>query len=77
MSSTDRLELLRERNRDLLNRLKQQREQLSGCGLSRKREREDEAEEGRDPTETLTLTDGDCGLARAALAKPTVRFAGK
>ncbi|XP_044022315.1 migration and invasion-inhibitory protein isoform X2 [Siniperca chuatsi] len=80
MSSTDRLDVLRGRNKDLLNQLKQQREKLerlTGCSHSRKREREDEdeAEERRDPAEVLTLTDGDRGAARAALAKPTVRFA--
>ncbi|XP_070693332.1 migration and invasion-inhibitory protein [Pempheris klunzingeri] len=72
MSSADRLDVLRERNKDLLKQLKQQREKverLSGCIQSRKREREDEAEEVR------TLTDGDRGHARAALAKPTVKFA--
>ncbi|XP_070759641.1 migration and invasion-inhibitory protein [Enoplosus armatus] len=78
MLSTDRLDVLRERNKDLLNQLKQQQEKLErlgGCSHSRKREREDEAEERRDPAEILTLTDGDRGAARAALAKPTVRFA--
>ena len=79
MSSTDRLDVLRERNKELLNQLKQQREKLerlSGCSQSRKREREDEAEERRDPAEILTLNEKDRRPARAALAKPTVRFAG-
>ncbi|XP_029287727.1 migration and invasion inhibitory protein [Cottoperca gobio] len=78
MSSMDRIYVLRDRNKDLLNQLKQQREKLerfSGCSQSRKREREDEAEQKRDPAEIRTLTDGDRGSARAALAKPTVRFA--
>nr|XP_046239317.1 migration and invasion-inhibitory protein isoform X2 [Scatophagus argus] len=79
MSTTDPLDILRERNKDLLYQLKQQREKLdllSGCSQSRKREREGEAEERRDPEEILTLADEDSGLhARAALAKPTVRFA--
>ncbi|XP_038551815.1 migration and invasion-inhibitory protein [Micropterus salmoides] len=78
MSSTDRLDVLRERNKNLLKQLKQQREKLEllgGCSPSRKREREDEAEVGRDPAEIRTLTDGDRGAAMAALAKPTVRFA--
>ncbi|XP_070815968.1 uncharacterized protein miip isoform X2 [Chaetodon trifascialis] len=78
MSATDRLDVLRKRNKDLLNQLKQQREKverLYGCGQSRKREREDEAEQKRDPADILILTDGDRGPARAALAKPTVRFA--
>ncbi|XP_044203995.1 migration and invasion-inhibitory protein isoform X2 [Thunnus albacares] len=39
------------------------------CSQSRKREREDEAKE------VLTLTNGDPGTVRAALAKSTVRFA--
>ncbi|XP_069546684.1 migration and invasion-inhibitory protein isoform X1 [Brachyistius frenatus] len=59
--STDRLDVLRERNKHLLSQLRQQRE------MSRKREREDE--------EMVTLTDGDRGPARAALSKPSVRFA--
>ncbi|XP_068567820.1 migration and invasion-inhibitory protein [Cebidichthys violaceus] len=96
MSSVDRVDVLRERNKDLLNQLKQQREKLErlgDCSQSRKREREDEAEERRvredeaeerreredeaeerrEPAEILT--DGDRGPARAALARPTVRFA--
>ncbi len=79
MSSTDRLDVLRERNKDLMNKLKQQREKLEQlCGFSkgRKREREGEAEEGGDRAEILTLTGGNRGTARAALAKPTLRFAG-
>lgn len=77
MSSTDRLDALRERNKDLLKQLKQQRQKLdrmSGCSQGRKREREGEAEESRE--EMVTRTDGDHGSARAALAKNTVRFAG-
>ncbi|KAI3369380.1 hypothetical protein L3Q82_007614 [Scortum barcoo] len=50
-------------------------ERLSGCSHGRKREREAGAEEDSDPAEVCTRTDGDRGLARAALAKPTVRFA--
>ena len=83
MSSSDRLDVLRERYKDLLKQLKQHREKLallSGCSQGRKREREEEEAEDRstDPAaaEVLTLTDGDRGPARAALAKPTVRFAG-
>ncbi|KAM8757317.1 migration and invasion inhibitory protein [Acanthopagrus schlegelii] len=78
MWPTERLDVLRERNRDLLNRLEQQREELerpSCLGHSRKREREDEAEERRDSAEILTVTDGESGFARAALARPTMRFA--
>ncbi|GAA6231975.1 migration and invasion-inhibitory protein isoform X1 [Lates japonicus] len=76
MSSTDRLDALRERNKDLLKQLKQQRQKLgrmSGCSQGRKREREGEAEERRE--EMVTRTNGDHGSARAALAKNTVRFA--
>lgn len=79
MWSTEQLDVLRERNKDLLNRLKQQREELerpSCFGHSRKREREDEAEERRDSAEILTVTDGESGFARAALARPSVRFTG-
>ncbi|KAK5872645.1 hypothetical protein PBY51_013327 [Eleginops maclovinus] len=75
---SDRVDILRELNKHLLNQLKQQREnleRLSGCSQSRKREREDEAGERRDPEETQTLTQGDQGSARAALSKPSVRFA--
>ncbi|XP_039654983.1 migration and invasion-inhibitory protein isoform X2 [Perca fluviatilis] len=78
MSSTDRMDILRERNRVLLNQLMQQREKLerlSGCSQSLKREGEDEAEARRDRAEILTLTGGDRGSARAALSKPNVRFA--
>uniref|UniRef100_UPI0037E7A1C5 migration and invasion-inhibitory protein n=1 Tax=Semicossyphus pulcher TaxID=241346 RepID=UPI0037E7A1C5 len=77
MSSLHRLEELRQRNKDLLNQLKQQGEileRLSGSSQGRKREREDEAEGRRDPAEVLTLIDADHGSARAALANPTVRF---
>ncbi|XP_035517056.1 migration and invasion-inhibitory protein [Morone saxatilis] len=69
MSVTDRLDVLRERNKDLLNQLKQRREtleRLSGCSQGRKREREAEEEE--------SLTEGDRGPARAAVSRPTVRF---
>lgn len=78
MSFLDRLDALRKLNKDLLNQLKQQRENLeglSGFSPSRKREREDEAEERRDPSEVLTLTGGEERSARAALTRPTVRFA--
>lgn len=71
MLSEQRLDGLRERNKDLLNQLKLQGEELGRlCGRSRsgKREREDGAEGSRDPAEILT--DGDRGPARAALAKP-------
>lgn len=77
MASTERLDGLRERNKDLLHQLKLQREELErlcGCSQSCKREREHGAEERRDPAEIRILTDGDRGPARAALAKP--RFAG-
>ncbi|KAE8298411.1 Migration and invasion-inhibitory protein IGFBP2-binding protein Invasion-inhibitory protein 45 [Larimichthys crocea] len=68
----DGLDVLRQRNKDLLDQLKR----LSGCSQSRKRDREDEAEESREPAQLLrTLTDGDRGAGRAALARPTVRFA--
>lgn len=80
MSFSDRLDTLRELNKDLLSQLKQQREnleRLSGFSQSRKRKREDGAEEERDPAEVLTLTGGEGRPARAALTRPTVRFAGK
>lgn len=76
MEFVDRLEELRERNKDLLNRLKRlgaDVERLNGCS---QREREDEAEARRDPAEIVTLTDGDRGPARIALSKAIVRFAG-
>ncbi|XP_074530686.1 migration and invasion inhibitory protein [Halichoeres trimaculatus] len=78
MSFIDRLDALRKLNKDLLSQLKQQREnleRLSGLSPNRKREREDEAEERRDPAEVLTLGRGEQRTARAALTKPTVRFA--
>ncbi|XP_037534681.1 migration and invasion-inhibitory protein [Nematolebias whitei] len=61
--SADRLEFLREQNRRLLTQLKQQRENLeqrSGCRGSE--------------AEVTVTTNGDRGPARAALAKPSVRF---
>uniref|UniRef100_A0AAQ4P0E1 Migration and invasion inhibitory protein n=1 Tax=Gasterosteus aculeatus aculeatus TaxID=481459 RepID=A0AAQ4P0E1_GASAC len=69
MSPVDRLDVLRHRNKDLLNRLKQQREELErlgGCSRSRKRGREDEAEDRREPAGVLTG-----GHRGAALARPT------
>ncbi|MEQ2215646.1 hypothetical protein XENOCAPTIV_003742 [Xenoophorus captivus] len=72
--STDRIEVLRERNKYLLKQLRQQREKLermSGCSLSRKRGREDEGvdekEERRHPE--------DRSPARATLGQPSFRFA--
>ncbi|KAL6111942.1 miip [Pungitius sinensis] len=73
MSSVDRLDVLRQRNKDLLNRLKQHRqklEPLGGCSRSRKRGREVETEDRQDPEDALTR-----GHRGAALARPTVRFA--
>lgn len=78
MSSANRLDVLRERNKELLNRLKQRGqtlERLSGCSQSHQREREGGAEERRGPA--VTRSDGGRGPARAALARRTVRFAGK
>ncbi|KAM4740463.1 migration and invasion inhibitory protein isoform 2-T2 [Anableps anableps] len=77
--STDRIDFLREHNKYLLEQLRQQREKLipiSGCSLSRKRGREDEdkEEERRQSEVVVTLTEGDRGPARAALAKTSVRF---
>lgn len=70
MASEQRLDGLRERNKDLLNQLKLQGEELGRLCRSGKRGREDGAEETRDPEEILLLTDGDRGPATAALAKP-------
>ncbi|XP_068170811.1 uncharacterized protein miip [Antennarius striatus] len=78
MSSTDRLNVLRERNKDLLSRLKQQRhnlERVSGCGQSSGPGRQEGGEGRTDPEDALIRTDGDVAAARAALAKPNVRFA--
>ncbi|XP_028262727.1 migration and invasion inhibitory protein [Parambassis ranga] len=72
--STSRQEVLRQRNKDLLNQLQQQSEKLERlCGRKREREAEDERREQRE--DTVTLTGGDHRPARAALAKPSVRFA--
>lgn len=81
MSSDERLDVLRERNKDLLIQLRQQQEKLGrlcGSSQSRKREREDDddEEEGRQSAEMRTFTDGDRGPARAALCKIKVKFAG-
>ncbi|XP_007549894.1 migration and invasion inhibitory protein [Poecilia formosa] len=78
--STDLTDVLRERNKYLLEQLREQREKLervSGSSLSRKRGREaeeEEKEERRQPEVMVTLTEGHGGPARAALAKPSVRF---
>uniref|UniRef100_A0A3P8S126 Migration and invasion inhibitory protein n=1 Tax=Amphiprion percula TaxID=161767 RepID=A0A3P8S126_AMPPE len=69
--SVDRLDVLRERNKHLLAQLRQQRDKLElqgGRSESRKREREVEGE-------MVTLTGGDRRPARAALSRPSVRFA--
>lgn len=74
MSSADRLDVLRERNKDLLDQLLRQREKIE-VG-SRKRHREDGAEtqQSIESEEVLTITDADRGPARAALSRPTVTF---
>lgn len=84
MSSADRLDVLREKNKALLAQLEQQRQKLeavSGALLqSRKREREEEeeeeegAEEQSEADEEVTITEGQRGSARAALTQPTVTF---
>lgn len=74
MSSTEQLDALRGQNKDLLNRLKRQKEKLesvSSCSQGRKREREDEAEERTLAEGIVTRTGGD---RRSALSKLTVRF---
>ncbi|KAF7659177.1 hypothetical protein LDENG_00002220 [Lucifuga dentata] len=83
MSSIDQMHNLRERNKDLLQQLKQQRERLHDLSsYSRKRERqadeekeESEEEERIKSAEGLIRTEGDRGQARAALKRTTVRFA--
>ncbi|XP_026202674.1 migration and invasion-inhibitory protein [Anabas testudineus] len=70
MFSTERLDALRERNKELLSQLWQQREKVELLSHIRKREREDGAE-----VWTRTLTDGDRSGSREAPVKPTVRFA--
>ncbi|XP_041834258.1 migration and invasion-inhibitory protein [Melanotaenia boesemani] len=75
---TDRLDDLRERNKHLLKKLRQHKEkleQLNGCNENRKRGREHEDEERRQPEVMVTLTDGDRRPAKAALARSSVRFA--
>uniref|UniRef100_A0A8C6SRV2 Migration and invasion inhibitory protein n=1 Tax=Neogobius melanostomus TaxID=47308 RepID=A0A8C6SRV2_9GOBI len=79
MLSPDRLEVLREKNRALLAQLHQQRQRsgaVNGGLQSRKGVMEDGAEENSEAEEVVTVTDGDRGPARAALAKPTVTFSG-
>ncbi|KAM9859330.1 migration and invasion inhibitory protein [Aulostomus maculatus] len=76
MLLTDRLEVLRQRNKDLLAQLSQQREKLERpCGCGHQREEEDE--EKQQPKDVLTLTNGDRGPARAALAASSVTSAEK
>ncbi|CAN9512078.1 unnamed protein product [Ophioblennius macclurei] len=86
---SERLEALRERNRYLIEQLKLQGEaleRLSGCRENRKREREEEEKDDEEeevqeederssPEELVTVTRGHRAPARAALAKPSVRFA--
>ncbi|XP_056130547.1 migration and invasion-inhibitory protein isoform X2 [Lampris incognitus] len=74
MSSTDPLSVLRARNRDLLMQLEQLTERLRNLSRSRNATFSDEKfpEEDRAPPETLTLTDGDRGTARAALTRATL-----
>lgn len=72
MSSADGLDSLRERNKELLNRLRRENEKLER--LSRKRETG--AGGGGRSAETVALTGADRGPARAALAKPSGRSAG-
>ncbi|KAJ0068896.1 hypothetical protein NL108_014016 [Boleophthalmus pectinirostris] len=79
MSSTGRLDILRERNKALLAQLQQQRKKLeeavSGGVENRKRDREDGTENSCEAEdEVLTIKDGNRGPARAALAKPKVKF---
>ncbi|XP_029007973.1 migration and invasion-inhibitory protein [Betta splendens] len=81
MPFTDQVDALRERNKDLLNQLRQQRQNfefLSDFSQSR-RERKEEAAERSQPAEvpTQTLTDGRRRPARAALSKAAVRSADK
>lgn len=72
MQSTELLDVVLGRNKDLLIQLRQQREKLERLsGRSHNRERGGEVEE------ILTRTDGDRGPARKALAKSTLRSAGK
>uniref|UniRef100_A0A3P9I502 Migration and invasion inhibitory protein n=1 Tax=Oryzias latipes TaxID=8090 RepID=A0A3P9I502_ORYLA len=64
--STARLDELRERNKHLL---KQRKREGPSC-------RSDSADcQGRKPAVLVTLTEGDREPARAALSKPSVRFA--
>lgn len=64
----EQLNALREQNKDLLKQLKQEKEAFEGlsgrCGAGVKR------------AEVQVLTGEDRSSARAALAKPSVRFAG-
>lgn len=79
MFSSERLDVLREKNKALLAQLQQQRQKLeaASAGLrSRKRDREEEEEEEADSEagEEVTVPGGDRGQARQALATPTVTF---
>ncbi|XP_033823151.1 migration and invasion-inhibitory protein [Periophthalmus magnuspinnatus] len=78
MSSADRVNVLRERNKALMAHLQQQREKFKEAGSgglqSRKRDREDGTEESCEAGEVWTVTDGNQGSARAALARPKVTF---
>ncbi|KAG7493665.1 migration and invasion-inhibitory protein [Solea senegalensis] len=82
MSSSSRLDLLRERNKDLLKQLKEQSEKLEllrGYFRSREEDGDGEAEaEARSRSEevVVTRTDGERGPAQAALSEQTtLKFA--
>ncbi|XP_075881508.1 migration and invasion inhibitory protein isoform X2 [Nelusetta ayraudi] len=77
MTFVDRIEVLRRRNKYLLNRLKQRGEQLmrlQGCGPSGVVEPTVGEEEWRDPAEVPTVSGGQDGHpAEPDLAKPVLR----
>lgn len=76
MTFVDRIELLRKRNRDLIQRLKEQGEQLMrlhGCSPSDGAERKDEEKVWRNPAELPPVSGGqDEDPAESDLAKPAL-----
>lgn len=77
MAAVGQIDVLRERNKVLMNQLKEQNEKLERLRVhmrSWERDEEGEAEHRREAEEVTTLAGVDRRPARTALSKPTVRL---
>ncbi|XP_008317862.1 migration and invasion inhibitory protein isoform X2 [Cynoglossus semilaevis] len=77
MAAVGQIDVLRERNKVLMNQLKEQNEKLERLRVhmrSWERDEEGEAEQRREAEEVTTLAGVDRRPARTALSKPTVRL---